>query len=86
MPGSSFMTGSKVSGNFISLRIHPGQTMGSGIEGSWSEKDCEGGSQGMKAGVNLEKVLEKGVFAVTGEFNPPQGATTSVSSNEKQGS
>jgi len=32
----------------------------------------------MKAGSRLEKVLEKGLFAVTGEFNPPQGNDVSV--------
>src|SRR4030042_837657 len=52
--------------------------MGSGIKGSWPEKDCKGGSQGMKAGSHLEKVLEKGIFAVTGEFNPPKGNDVSV--------
>jgi methylenetetrahydrofolate reductase (NADPH) len=32
----------------------------------------------MKAGSHLEKVLEKGMFAVTGEFNPPKGNDVSV--------
>jgi methylenetetrahydrofolate reductase (NADPH) len=32
----------------------------------------------MKAGSNLEKVLEKGMFAVTGELSPPKGNDVSV--------
>ena len=32
----------------------------------------------MKAGSNLEKVLEKGLFAVTGELGPPEGNDVSV--------
>lgn len=32
----------------------------------------------MKAGSHLERVLEKGAFAVTGEFNPPKGNDVSV--------
>ncbi len=32
----------------------------------------------MKAGSHLERVLEKGMFAVTGEFNPPKGNDVSV--------
>lgn len=32
----------------------------------------------MKAGSHLEKVLEKGIFAVTGEFNPPRGNDVGV--------
>ena len=32
----------------------------------------------MKAESHLEKVLEKGMFAVTGEFNPPKGNDVSV--------
>lgn len=32
----------------------------------------------MKAGSHLERVLEKGLFAVTGEFNPPKGNDGSV--------
>jgi methylenetetrahydrofolate reductase (NADPH) len=32
----------------------------------------------MKAGSHLERVLEKGVFAVTGEFNPPKGSDIST--------
>jgi len=32
----------------------------------------------MKAGSNLEKILEKGEFAATGELGPPKGADVSV--------
>ena len=32
----------------------------------------------MKAGSNLEKILEKGLFAVTGELGPPKGNDVSV--------
>ena len=32
----------------------------------------------MKAGSHLEKVLAKGMFAVTGEFNPPKGNDISI--------
>jgi len=32
----------------------------------------------MKAGSNLEKILEKGMFAVTGELGPPKGNDVSV--------
>ena len=32
----------------------------------------------MKAESHLERVLEKGMFAVTGEFNPPRGNDVSV--------
>src|SRR4030067_51638 len=32
----------------------------------------------MKAGSNLEKILEKGPFAVTGELGPPKGNEVSV--------
>jgi len=32
----------------------------------------------MKAGSHLESVLEKGAFAVTGEFNPPKGNDLSI--------
>ncbi len=32
----------------------------------------------MKAGTNLEKVLERGIFAVTAEAGPPKGASAAV--------
>jgi methylenetetrahydrofolate reductase (NADPH) len=32
----------------------------------------------MKAGSNLEKILEKGLFAVTGELGPPKGNEVSI--------
>jgi methylenetetrahydrofolate reductase (NADPH) len=32
----------------------------------------------MKAGSHLEKVLAKGIFAVTGEFHPPKGSDVTV--------
>jgi methylenetetrahydrofolate reductase (NADPH) len=38
-----------------------------------AEKDREGGSEDMKSQSNLERILEKGVFAVTAQLNPPQG-------------
>ena len=32
----------------------------------------------MKAGTNLEKILESGRFAVTAEAGPPKGASAAV--------
>lgn len=32
----------------------------------------------MKAGTNLEKVLDSGAFAVTAEAGPPKGASAKV--------
>lgn len=32
----------------------------------------------MKAGTNLEKVLESGAFAVTAELGPPKGTTAKI--------
>jgi len=77
------MTGSAVWVNLINLKKSSRPNGGESNHGPWSEKDGEGGSQGMKAGSHLEGVLEKGMFAVTGNSSP-KGAT-SVSSNEKQG-
>src|SRR4030042_649741 len=57
---------------------HPSEAVGGRIEGQWAEKDLAGGSQGMKAESHLEKILEKGLFAVTGELGPPKGNDVSV--------
>jgi len=44
----------------------------------------EGGSEAMKSGSHLEKLLEKGLFAVTGELGPPKGNDVEVVSKKAE--
>jgi methylenetetrahydrofolate reductase (NADPH) len=47
--------------------------MGEREQGCWAETDREGGSEPMKCGSTLERILDKGSFAITAQLDPPRG-------------